>query len=57
MTGIGGARAAIRLADASSESPGETLLRLLLADLGLVVVPQYRIVDDGRVVRAPRRHS
>ena len=29
----------------------------VLADLGLVVVPQYRIVDDGRVVRAPRRHS
>ncbi|ANS77528.1 hypothetical protein SGUI_0132 [Serinicoccus hydrothermalis] len=47
VPGIGGARAAIRLADASSESPGETLLRLILADLGLVAIPQYRIVENG----------
>ncbi|WP_151526606.1 type IV toxin-antitoxin system AbiEi family antitoxin domain-containing protein [Serinicoccus kebangsaanensis] len=50
VPGVGVARSAIRSADASSESPGETLLRLILADLGLTAIPQYRIVHDGRVL-------
>ena len=50
VPGIGAARVAIRSAHASSESPGETLLRLILADLGLVAIPQYRVVENGHVI-------
>ena len=37
-------------ADPSAESPGETLLRVLLLELGVDVVPQYFIMDGSVVV-------
>lgn len=45
------ARLAVGRADGRSESPGESLLRLILVDLGLTVIPQYP-VRDGDVVIA-----
>lgn len=39
-------RAALRLADARSESPWETLLRLLHVVSGVAVVPQYEVRDE-----------
>lgn len=49
--GIARARQVVKLADARSESPGESILRLLLADLGYIAIPQYPIKDDaGRFV-------
>lgn len=48
---VAGARLAVALADGRSESPGESLLRLVLADLGFTAVPQY-LIRDGEVVIA-----
>lgn len=48
--GIARARSVVVAADPSAESPGETLLRVLLLELGVDVVPQYRIVDGSVVV-------
>lgn len=50
--GLAGARLAVQRAAASAESPGESLGRLLLEDLGYRVIAQYRIVDEGGVVVA-----
>ncbi|RIK14578.1 MAG: hypothetical protein DCC50_10800 [Acidobacteria bacterium] len=48
--GVARARNIVDLADPKSESPGESILRLLLLDLGHEVVSQYPIEDaDGRV--------
>ncbi|WP_298888228.1 type IV toxin-antitoxin system AbiEi family antitoxin domain-containing protein [uncultured Serinicoccus sp.] len=51
VPGILGARLAVARADGRSESPGESLLRLILLDLGLTVIPQH-VVRDGDVVVA-----
>lgn len=49
--GLGAARHVVAQASATAESPGESLTRLVLIDLGYVVIPQFRIVHDGgRVV-------
>jgi very-short-patch-repair endonuclease len=43
-------RRAACLADGRSESPFETLLRVLHVVCGIPVVPQYELVDDGRFI-------
>ena len=49
--GLGAARHVVVQASATAESAGESLTRLVLIDLGYVVIPQFRVVQDGgRVV-------
>lgn len=49
--GLGAARHVVAHASPTAESAGESLARLVLIDLGYVVVPQLRIVgEDGRFV-------
>lgn len=43
-------RRALALADARSESPWETILRLLHVVLGIAVEPQHELYDDGVLV-------
>lgn len=50
--GLGAARHVVAHASASAESAGESLTRLVLIDLGYVVVPQFRIVVEGGRVLA-----
>lgn len=50
------ARAAVQLADARCENPGEDLTKLMLEELGLGVVhPQFGLQDRGRVAWADFR--
>lgn len=49
--GIARARRVVEQADGRSESAGESILRLLLADLGYLAVPQHTVTDAaGRFV-------
>lgn len=49
--GLGAARHVVAQASATAESAGESLTRLVLIDLGYLVVPQFRIVEeDGTFV-------
>ncbi|QFG69644.1 type IV toxin-antitoxin system AbiEi family antitoxin domain-containing protein [Ornithinimicrobium pratense] len=49
--GLGAARHVVAQASPTAESAAESLARLLLIDLGYVVIPQFRIVDeDGTFV-------
>lgn len=50
--GLGAARHVVAKACPSAESPGESLTRLVLHELGYAVVPQFRIVEDGGFVVA-----
>lgn len=50
--GIARARQVVEQADARSESAGESILRLLLADLGYVAVPQHKVKDAAGTVIA-----
>jgi hypothetical protein len=54
-TGIGPVRAALPLADARHESPGESRAAFLLAALGHSVEPQVEVVAEGRRYRADFR--
>ena len=50
------ARAAIELSDRRAESPGETLARLMLVELGLgPIQPQFEICDGVRRARCDLR--
>ncbi|AXH95670.1 type IV toxin-antitoxin system AbiEi family antitoxin domain-containing protein [Ornithinimicrobium avium] len=49
--GIARARQVVNQADARSESAGESILRLLLADLGYIAIPQHKVKDaSGKVI-------
>lgn len=49
--GLGAARHVVAHASPTAESAGESLARLVLVDLGYVVIPQFRIVlEGGRVL-------
>lgn len=49
--GLGTVRHVVAHASPSAESAGESLARLVLIELGYVVIPQFRIVlEDGRVL-------
>lgn len=49
--GLGAARHVVQLASSTAESPGESLTRLVLHELGLAVIPQFRLAEeDGLVV-------
>jgi hypothetical protein len=49
-------RAAVELADGRAESVGESLLRILVAELGVgPVQPQFELVIDGRLQRCDLR--
>lgn len=45
--GLGAARHVVAQASPTAESPGESLARLVLLELGYEVIPQFRIVDEG----------
>lgn len=45
--GMAAARAAVAASSPSAESPGESLLRLILTTVGLSVIPQFTIRDPG----------
>lgn len=47
--GLGAARHVVAAASPSAESPGESLSRLILAQLGYRVLPQVTVVDEGGV--------
>lgn len=54
--GVQSARAAYAFADPRAESPGESLLRILLAEMGIGdVEPQFAVALSGRVVWADLR--
>lgn len=46
VRGIGAARAMLERLDPGSQSPGETLLRLIAEDLGYAVQTQFPVLDD-----------
>lgn len=49
--GVAAARAMTRRCDGRSQSPGETLMRLRLEDLGYQMEPQFQVVsEDGEVI-------
>lgn len=48
--GMAAVRSVTALADARSESPGESRLRLILLALGYAVTPQFTVQDRGRFV-------
>ncbi|MGB3762595.1 MAG: type IV toxin-antitoxin system AbiEi family antitoxin domain-containing protein [Ornithinimicrobium sp.] len=45
--GMAAARAAVAASSPSAESPGESLLRLILTNAGLAVIPQFTVRDAG----------
>lgn len=49
-TNLGRARQAVGLADGSSESPGESLLRLIATKAGIGLTPQFEVTDRAGTI-------